>query len=373
MRLPDGARSRALLLGTAAYDHLAPVPAAVNNVEAMREALVRRTGIPAAHCEALTNANDLTEVGAAVERAAQGAKDLLLVYFSGHGLVDDTGMLHLALPQTSQGLLPWSGVPFAFLHRAIQTARAEAKVIVLDCCFSGIATQVLADAESLILGQIRVSGHVTLTSSPANSPSYAFEGKRHTAFTQAFLDVLKHGSRRAGALLTLDDVFLELERLAVERDLPRPQKCVTHTADKLALAENRYQVARGSGPIDDHASRLGSRPATEEPEPPVVPAPPDQALISAGAVRDVRFKTVRLTEGYDEDEVDAFLDQVALALLEPAEGPQRLSAEEVRASLFTTTRLREGYDMEEVDSFLDLIESEFERRQAITAPETGKA
>jgi DivIVA domain-containing protein len=362
MRLPDGARSRALLIGTAAYRHLLPVPAAENNVDSMREALVRHAGIPRGNCESLTDARDLTAVGAAVERAAREADDLLLVYYSGHGLVDSGGLLHLALPQTSQELLPWSGIPFAFLHKAIQSARATAKVIVLDSCFSGIATEVLADKESAILGQIRISGHVTLTSSPANSPSYAFEGRRHTAFTQAFLDVLDGGSPRAGALLTLDDLFLELERLARERDLPRPQKCVTHTADKLALAVNRYRPGAGSGRAGDE------RPVPEaEPEGPAPDLVRAEALISAQEVRDIRFNTVRLTEGYDEDEVDAFLDRVLLALVEPVDGPQRLSADDVRNSLFTTTRLREGYEMAAVDAFLDRVEAEFERRQAIAA------
>lgn len=388
MRLPDGARSRALLIGTAAYRHLLPVPAVENNVDSMAKALEHHAGIPRANCESLTDARDLTAVGAAVERAAQEADDLLLVYYSGHGLVDSDGLLHLALPQTSQELLPWSGIPFAFLHKAIQSARAMAKVIILDSCFSGIATEVLADKESVILGQIRISGHVTLTSSPANSPSYAFEGRRHTAFTQAFLDVLESGSPSAGTLLTLDDIFLGLERLARDRDLPRPQKCVTHTADKLALAVNRYRPGaddRGrADPSGIERARIERAdverplPEAEPAEVPLLEADPAEpapdlvraaALISVEEVRDVRFKTVRLTEGYDEDEVDAFLDRVLLALVEPADGPQRLSADEVRNSLFSTTRLREGYDMVEVDSFLDRIEAEFERRQAIAAQE----
>ncbi|GAA1666089.1 hypothetical protein GCM10009830_09700 [Glycomyces endophyticus] len=357
MRLPDGARSRALLIGTAANRHLDPVPAAGNNVASLRRALALHAGLDG--CETLTDPEDLSVVGAAVERAAAEAEDLLLVYFSGHGLVDDAGMLHLALPQTSRELLPWSGIPFALLHKAVQTSRAEAKVIILDSCFSGIATQVLADRESLILGQIRVSGHVTLTSSPANSVSYAFEDETHTAFTQALLDVFEHGSAAAGGLLTLDDIFLELDRLAVERDLPRPQKCVTHTADKLALAANRHRPAEPVGAPPPET--VAPQPDPIEPESHV----PAGELISAEEVRDVRFRVVHLVEGYDEDEVDAFLDRVVLALLEPAAGPQRLGADDVRTAEFTTTRMRDGYEMEDVDAFLDRVEAEFERRQAI--------
>ncbi|MEU5109701.1 MULTISPECIES: hypothetical protein [unclassified Streptomyces] len=50
-------------------------------------------------------------IGAALSRAGREATELLLVYYSGHGLVDDDGMLHLALEHTAgvavAGGLPW--------------------------------------------------------------------------------------------------------------------------------------------------------------------------------------------------------------------------------------------------------------------------
>lgn len=368
MRLPDGAKSRALLIGTAAYDHLRQVDAVHNNMYALRHALARHAGIPHRNCETLTDADDLTKVGRAVEEAAREAQDLLLFYFSGHSLVDEAGLLHLALPQTSQELLEWSGVPFALVHKAIQMSPASTKVIILDSCYSGIATEVLGGEEADILGQIRVSGHFTLTSSPANSPSYAFEGRYFTAFTEMLLEVFRDGIADAGDLLTLNDIYRELLRKARERHLPQPQKCGTHTADMLALAENRRRPPKAFTPVFSGEPGVPAADPVEaapsEPEPPA-----QEAFISSDEVRGIRFKTVRLTEGYDEDEVDAFLDRVVLALLEPVEGPQRLSADDVRNSLFTTTRLREGYDMEDVDAFLDRVEAEFERRQAVAAQE----
>jgi DivIVA domain-containing protein len=375
MRLPDGAKSRALLIGTAAYDHLDGVPAARNNVDGMRDFLLRRTGLHGSNCTTLTDPRDLSAVGRAVEDAAREAQDLLLVYYSGHGLVDSDGLLHLALPQTSQELLPWSGIPFAFLHKAIQTAPASTKVIILDSCFSGIATEVLTGGEAGILGQLRISGHFTLTSSPANSPSYAFEGRHFTAFTELLLGVFREGIADAGDLLTLNDVYRELLRRARELDLPQPQKCGTHTADMLALAANPHRggpavPAAHAGPRDTYARDTLPRDIVADDltdEDFAALAPPAEALVSVEEVRDIRFKTVRLTEGYDEDEVDAFLDRVLVALVEPVEGPQRLSPDDVRNSLFATTRLREGYDMEDVDAFLDRVEAEFERRQAIAA------
>jgi DivIVA domain-containing protein len=371
MRLPDGERSRALLIGTGAYEHLPGVPASRNNLRALKQALQEHTGLPSEHCRTLLDAPDLTAVGRAVVAATTAATDLLLVYYSGHGLVDSDGGLHLALPPTSQRGLPWSGIPFTFLHNAIKQSPAAAKVLVLDCCFSGIATEVLSGGEGTIMGQIRVAGTFTLTSSPANSPAYAFEGMEHTAFTGALLQILEDGSPRAGAMLTLNDLYIELLHSAQRQGLPRPQKCGTHTADMLSLARNR-RFAPGE-----------VRPEVAEEPPPAVPieiqkipaatptaVSPAEATAPRLTARDVEgvlFNVVHLMEGYDRNEVDAFLNRVALALAEPVDGPQSMSSVDVRTAEFNSTRMRAGYDMEEVDAFLDLVELEFERRQALAA------
>ncbi|WP_053202373.1 DivIVA domain-containing protein [Jiangella muralis] len=64
-----------------------------------------------------------------------------------------------------------------------------------------------------------------------------------------------------------------------------------------------------------------------------------------------RFRTVRLREGYDLGEVDAFVDHVRATLA------TTLTAAEVRGTEFTTVRLREGYDMQTVDEWLDAVQA----------------
>jgi DivIVA domain-containing protein len=65
----------------------------------------------------------------------------------------------------------------------------------------------------------------------------------------------------------------------------------------------------------------------------------------------VRFSTVRLTCGYDELEVDAFLDKLMTDLSD--NGQQHRS--ELRNVRFTTTLLRPGYARPEVDTFLNEV------------------
>jgi DivIVA domain-containing protein len=66
------------------------------------------------------------------------------------------------------------------------------------------------------------------------------------------------------------------------------------------------------------------------------------------------FSTTRLRPGYDEIEVDTFLDAVRDTFL--GQGNPPVTGNDVKNVLFSTTRLRPGYDEEEVDAFLDEIE-----------------
>ncbi|SDE31778.1 caspase, EACC1-associated type [Glycomyces harbinensis] len=370
MRLPDGAASRALLIGTADYAHLPKVPASLKNALALQAALQRHAGLPEEHCRILLDAPGLPAVGRAVAAATAEADDLLLVYYSGHGFIGPDDKLYLTLPQTSESLLPWTGIPFEFLHDALRNAPASTRVLILDCCYSGRATETLGAEERTILGQIRIGGTFTLTSSPANSVSYAPKGSAHTAFTGALLDLLESGSADAGELLTLHDLYMGLTRTARERGLPLPQRLGTHTADMLSLARNRYHDKRSSSvDVSIPASAPAGYFAARADDPPVV---------TADEVYEVLFHTVSNVVGYNESEVDDFLDKVILALRQPVAGPQLMLPEDIRNARFSTTgpkqaevpgvvtrRPTTGYDEGEVDVFLDRVELEFERRRSL--------
>ena len=62
-------------------------------------------------------------------------------------------------------------------------------------------------------------------------------------------------------------------------------------------------------------------------------------------IRNAKFRTTRLSPGYDDEEVDNLLDRV-VAILRESGLPD---PEELRNVQFTTRRLRPGYDMKDVD------------------------
>ncbi|WP_086821372.1 DivIVA domain-containing protein [Allokutzneria sp. NRRL B-24872] len=81
--------------------------------------------------------------------------------------------------------------------------------------------------------------------------------------------------------------------------------------------------------------------------------------LTADEVRDKRFSKARLgRRGYSEVEVIGFLAEVANTL----EGQGEVSAAQVHNIAFSTSLGVGGFDEEEVDTYLDLVEEELAAR-----------
>lgn len=71
---------------------------------------------------------------------------------------------------------------------------------------------------------------------------------------------------------------------------------------------------------------------------------PGGSGVSVEQIEQLRFAPTKFRAGYDQDQVDAFLDQVVAALR---------SGTTVAAPRFAASTFREGYDQEEVDRALE--------------------
>ena len=142
MRLPDPQHTRLVLIGTSHYEdeNLPDLPAVTHSLDDMKAVLTDPAiGIvPAEHCEVLADEGDIRMIGGKLRAAASAAKDLLLVYFVGHGLT--AGLRHelyLALRDTEWEEPEFSALEYDKLRTAVLNSEAATKMIILDCCFSG--------------------------------------------------------------------------------------------------------------------------------------------------------------------------------------------------------------------------------------------
>ncbi|WP_327097344.1 caspase family protein [Nocardia vinacea] len=138
---------RAALIGVSRYADptFSDIPAARNNVEDLARTLTAPGGaFSEEHCTVLTNPDQSMQVGEAIATAAQNAHDVLLVYYAGHGLVGRGGRLYLVLPGTDRDHPEWSSVPFTTLRDELMDSPARARILILDCCFSGRAFEAMS-------------------------------------------------------------------------------------------------------------------------------------------------------------------------------------------------------------------------------------
>lgn len=138
----------ALLIGVSEYKpDLNPLPSAVKDVEAIQRVLANPEmgGFAEADITVLKNPQRQNIEDAIFNLFDNRQKDdLLLFYFSGHGIKDDRGKLYLSTCITKKQngkLVTPSAVAASVLHDYINDSRSQRQVIILDCCFSGAIAQ----------------------------------------------------------------------------------------------------------------------------------------------------------------------------------------------------------------------------------------
>ena len=243
-RAVDPARSRVVMIGTPHYRHagLPDVPVIAANVAGLAEVLTdpELGRFDARHCVVAPPDADLATIGEILTAASDAASDLLLVYYSGHGLIDRRGKLYLSLADTRPDQLAYSALAFDAIRETFLDGRADNRVVILDSCFSGRAIgRPLAGEEQAVLAALEVKGTFTLTSATANSVAMVLDGERHTAFTERLLRLFQQGSPKAGQMLTMPDVYRHLRSQLRSEGLPEPQQCETNAVEMLGLIRNR--------------------------------------------------------------------------------------------------------------------------------------
>ena len=180
--------------------------------------------------------------------------DLLLLYFSGHGLLDENGLFYLALKDTQYKHPRATGIPAAFIKDEMADCLSKRQVLILDCCNSGAFAR---GKGPISLHAIRRDtfenpggyGQVVLTAT--NATQYAFEGDQvigdveTSLFTHFLIDGLSTGqadSDRDGRI-TLDELYNYVyERVRAHTPHQTPRKWEqAREGEELVIARSRYR------------------------------------------------------------------------------------------------------------------------------------
>src|SRR5215207_5658043 len=105
--------------------------------------------------------------------------DLLVLYFSGHGVRDEFGELYLAVKNTVRTRLRSTAIKSDYIREAMDQSRSKRQVLILDCCNSGAFAHGTKAATGVSIGTASAFegtgyGRVVLTAS--DSTQFAWEG-----------------------------------------------------------------------------------------------------------------------------------------------------------------------------------------------------
>jgi len=145
--------------------------------------------------------------------------DLLLLYFSGHGVRDEQGALYLAVTNTNRDRLRSTGIKSDFIRESMDQSRSRRQVLILDCCNSGAYAQGSKAAVGVTIGTSTAFegtgyGRVVLTATDATQ--FAWEGdkiigeqaKSNSLFTHFLVKGLEGEADQDGdGKITVDELY----------------------------------------------------------------------------------------------------------------------------------------------------------------------
>ena len=193
----------ALLIGVSEYEvGLNPLPAAVKDVVALERILKDSEMGDFDEVKILTNPEPQA-MQYEVETLFSGRSkdDFVLLFFSGHGIKDDSNNLYFATRITKKSekgdLIRSTAVPARFVHEVMNNSRAKRQAIILDCCFSGAFDPSLFskdDGSVDLQGQLGAEGRVVLTSSSSTQYSFEQQGSDLSLYTRYLIEGIETGA-----------------------------------------------------------------------------------------------------------------------------------------------------------------------------------
>ncbi len=245
----------ALLIGVSEYEPgLDGLPSAVNDVTAMQQVLTNPEmgEFADAAVTVLQNPDRQTMETAIYNLFANRAKeDLVLLYFSGHGVVDDSGEFYFTsrFTRKEQGrLVPTTAVAARSVRDWLEQSRSQYKVIILDSCFSGaFAKGVKAKDSGSVNPEQFLGGKGTaiLTASTSTQYALAQDGFDLSVYTHYLVE----GIRTGGADQD-DDGSIGMEELHAYASSKVKEAAPAMTPEFYPVKEG-YKILLAKSPKDD--------------------------------------------------------------------------------------------------------------------------
>lgn len=266
-------RYRALLIGNSTYPadehNLQTLKGPVKDIAVLNRALVDRdTGLfEDVDVTLLPEATSTRSIRTLSKFFGSADRDdVLLVYFSGHGKLDQSGRLHLCMQDTETTDLLSTAVSSVRINEFADASRARNVVIVLDCCYAGAFRG--GDFGDAVAGP----GRYVLSSCRGTQLANDATVENGTSFfTQHLVDgLLNAADHDEDGYVGFSDVYAYIDRRLREAGKQIPQRRVDGDGDlRLARRPQRAELSGGTKGAPEAAStstalapRTSSTPST---------------------------------------------------------------------------------------------------------------
>jgi uncharacterized caspase-like protein len=176
------------------------------------------------------------------------SEDLLVLYFSGHGVRDELGALYLAVINTIRTRLRSTAIKSDYIREAMDQSRSRRQVLILDCCNSGAFAQGTKAATGVSIGTASAFeagyGRIILTAS--DSTQFAWEGNQvigetdNSLFTHFLVQGLEGEADIDGdGRITVDELYdFAYEKVKLVTPKQTPSKFSSKQQGEIVLREN---------------------------------------------------------------------------------------------------------------------------------------
>jgi len=182
---------RALVIGIDDYQSVPRLDNAVNDASAVAQVLQQDYGFETTLVTDVGKSAMLSAIGDFI--SGSGPRDNLVIYYAGHGILDDNGSEGYWLPRDAQRNNSSGWIALADITAAMKDIPARKVLVISDSCYSGTLTRTVSEGPmdfSVLTGQVKQRSRIALTSGGLEPVSDA-GGSGHSVFAQGLLDVLE--------------------------------------------------------------------------------------------------------------------------------------------------------------------------------------
>ena len=179
-----------------------------------------------------------------------GRDDQVLFYYSGHGKLDRTGRLCLAMTDTVQDELESTSVRIGDIKDYIEVSSCKQVMLILDCCYSGAAGKdfvARSDAEGALQAEAQGAGICIMSASNAVQTALEDAARGMGVFTRHLIEGMRTGDadENGDGLVTFDELYEYVRKKVLAEGHQKPQKWAFQAEGGLVLARSsRRREAR---------------------------------------------------------------------------------------------------------------------------------